>query len=79
MLEIARIAPEEQVAKVEEFLNKDVASKKIARPLNIAYKMDFVRKKVVIDGKWIDVPSTMDMESNSLNQILYEIQRLSTQ
>jgi len=70
LLEIARIAPEEQVAKVEEFLNKDVASKKIARPLNIAYKMDFVRKKVVINGKWESVPADCDMENASYTQIV---------
>ena len=70
LLEIARIAPEEQVAKVEEFLNKDVASKKIALPLNIAYKMDFVRKKVVIDGKWESVPADCDMENASYTQIV---------
>ena len=70
LLEIARIAPEEQVAKVEEFLNKDVASKKIALPLNIAYKMDFVRKKVVIDGKWESVPADCDMENSSYTQIV---------
>lgn len=70
LLEIARIAPEEQVAKAEELLHKDVASKKIARPLNIAYKMDFVRKKVVIDGKWESVPADCDMENASYTQIV---------
>lgn len=70
LLEIARIAPEEQVAKVEELLNKDVATKKIALPLNIAYKMDFVRKKVVIDGKWESVPADCDMENSSYTQIV---------
>ena len=70
LLEIACNPPAEQLVKVEELLNKDANKIKVAPQHNVAYKMDFVRKKVVVDGKWEDVPPTINMEENNYNQLI---------
>jgi len=39
----------------------------LEKELDIAYKVDFVRRKVAVDGKWLDLPPEFNMDNNSYN------------
>lgn len=40
------------------------------KELDIAYKVDFVRRKVAVDGKWLDLPPEYNMDNNSFNAMV---------
>ena len=40
--------------------------------LDIAYKVDFVLKKVVVDGKWLELPPNYDIENNPYSKMFWD-------
>ncbi len=76
LLEVARTEPEKQLEKIDELVDKKVnktkESKEPKEPkeLPLEYKVDFVRKKVVINDKWYDLPEAYDMENSSYKNMV---------
>lgn len=50
--------------------SENKAKDALEKELDIAYKVDFVRKKVVVDGKWFELPSKYNMDNNSYNNMV---------
>lgn len=40
------------------------------KELDIEYKVNFVLKKIVVDGKWLDLPPEYNMDGNSYNNMI---------
>ena len=44
-------------------------SQSLEKELDVAYKVDFVLRKVAVDGKWLDLPPEYNMDNNSYNHM----------
>lgn len=46
------------------------AEETLEKKLDIAYKVDFVHRKVAVDGKWLELPPEYNMDNNSYNNMV---------
>lgn len=69
---IAKKEPKEQLEFIQNVLSGN-KKKKVSKQLSIKYKIDFVLRKVVVDGKWYELPNNYDMSDNSYNQMIKDI------
>lgn len=74
LIKISQTAPEKQIDVVEQVLKGELVSKMVfntqkPRTLDIAYKVDFVLRKVIVNGEWLDLPEKFDMDKNSYEQM----------
>lgn len=69
---IAKKEPKEQLKFIQNVLSGN-KKKKVSKQLSIKYKIDFVLRKVVVDGKWYELPNNYDMSDNSYNQMIKDI------
>ena len=73
LLEIARTEAEKQAEKVTEILEKkEKKTKEPKKPkeLPVEYKVDFVRKMVVVNGKWYNLPKEYNIDGNSYDSMV---------
>ena len=49
---------------------KKIKEPKTPKELPIEYKVDFVRKMVVVNGKWYDLPKEYNMDGNSYDSMV---------
>jgi ParB family transcriptional regulator, chromosome partitioning protein len=71
LLQIAKQPAEMQKELVVDLLQNQGKEVK-ENELDIVYKVDFVRKKVVVNDKWLDVPPNYDMDDHSYNQMYWD-------
>ena len=38
--------------------------------LDISYKVDFIKRTVAVNNKWLELPSEYDMDNNSYNNMV---------
>lgn len=70
LLKIAKAPIEEQKAIVEQLKFGETPIQH--KELNPAYKVDFVLRKVVVDGLWLDLPIDYDMEEASYSKMFWD-------
>ena len=45
-------------------------SQSLEKELDVVYKVDFVLRKIVVDGKWLNLPPEYNMDNNSYNNMM---------
>lgn len=77
LLEIAKQPAERQKDFFKELQEKKSLPAK-ENALETAYKVDFIRRRVVVDNKWLDLPSDYDMDDRSYNQMYWDANNYTT-
>ena len=77
---ISKKGPEEQLKYVETYLLNEYKPKTKKQPklLNIRYKIDFRLKMVVVNNEWVQLPEGYDIDNKSYNQMIKDMENLST-
>lgn len=70
---ISKKVPKEQSTTIEFYLNTSNKKEKPIKQLATKYKIDFVRKMVVVNGKWTQLPENYDIENKSYTQMVIDI------
>ena len=79
LLEVAQAEPETQVQVVEELQTKKAKRNNRVNNqekyiqlslLDISYKVDFIKRTVAVNNKWLELPSEYDMDNNSYNNMV---------
>lgn len=72
LLKIAKEPVENQGECLRQIQRGESNLSNTKKELDIAYKVDFVLKKVVVDGHWIDLPRNYNMEEASYSKMHWE-------
>ena len=57
------------------FMQESNKKEKPIKQLATKYKIDFVRKMVVVNGKWAQLPENYDIENKSYTQMVIDIKK----